>query len=519
MTPDSSSSPREPGQASGQLTVSPRFLVEGVGGNLLAVFVTVLSGIVNVRICLDYLGTENYGLVLLVGTVSGWMGLSDLGLGMAARQRLAVLLAKDDLTQARQVLASSVACLAGASFVLFAILFLLHGLGLTERLVRESADSQRSASLILLGVSLFLVRIPLGPLGGLQIAQNRLFAHYMFEIGFSILRPVFSWVALSNGVSLEVFLVIMASLSLLATFARYGHARLRTPALRFTPRSASLRTVRDLAVPGLAFLALNTSYIVIYSTDNAVISATLGVAAIPAFAVAFRLFSICRRVCISGAQVLFSASAILHTKGQASQLRSYLEVSSRFFTTLSVVAGSGLLIFGERLIALWLGPELSPGSETITTLAVMLPVAVLINSLGRMVCGVGKHQRQSVISLAEMTLNVALSIALAPHLGVFGVALGTLISRGLVLPFFIHDAKRVFELDPASLRRILVPFLLLSGTCFPVSALVALPASGPLSDLIVGLLLYGAVGCSLVAVLAPREVRRKLASRWSRLRS
>ncbi len=275
-----------------QKAVTLRRIFGAVGGNIMVLIVGTASAMVNVKVCLTFLGKSDYGIVVLVGTVAGWTALGDLGFGTAVRQRVTVLLAQGKTTEAARIVSSGVAFYSTMAVVLIAAVGAAYYLGGIGLLIKGAgADVAHDAQMVFLGVGLFVLTFPLNSFGGLMLARNDFLAHNLFAVSSSILRPVVAFTALSTRSDLVVFFLAMTGFRVLEIGARYAYVLLKVPELRVRLSLTSVSVVRQLAAPSLLFSVISIGYIVVYSTDNAVISSMIGLAAIPAYAAGFRLFS------------------------------------------------------------------------------------------------------------------------------------------------------------------------------------------------------------------------------------
>jgi len=498
-----------------QKQVTVKRMVGAFGGNVASLIAIAAAGFVNTKICLDLLGKADYGLVILVSTIAGWTGLGDLGFGTAVRQRMTVLLARGEVKNAARVLSSGIAFYTIMALLMIASVagtFLLFGPDtVTSFFVKsDGLDMARTTRLLILGVSLVLMTFPLSPLNGVLLARNDFLAQNLFTIVSSLLRPAVSFIVLKATGSVEAFLVAMSAYTLIVVISKYAYVLRRAPELWARPSFASVDMVKSLVTPSIAFFIISVAFTVVNQTSNVIISAMIGVAAIPAFAAAFQLFSTLRSLCVTSGDVLFPAAGILDSQGQHEKLQKYLEITTRMSMALAVLGGIGLVFLGGPLIGVWLGPSLNPGYGTLLTLGALLPVATLVNMTTRSVCGVGRHHWQAGICVIEMVLNLGTAILLAPRLGLVGVALGTLLARTAVTPLYVVDGVRQLKL---SLGRLLgtavAPNAVLAGVLFAAGTVSAIPHTMRLSVLIVWVVGYSVLCVAILLVLLPADARRR----------
>ena len=78
-----------------------------------------LFNIIIVRLTLDYLGQENYGIWVTLASVLTWFGYLDFGLGNGLRNKLAEAFAKDDLHLARVYVSTTYAVFSSALIIIY----------------------------------------------------------------------------------------------------------------------------------------------------------------------------------------------------------------------------------------------------------------------------------------------------------------------------------------------------------------------------------------------------------------
>jgi len=482
--------------------------------------VIAASGLISMRIALDHLGSEGYGILLLAGTFASWGAIGNFGLSNAIRQRMTSLLALGRVEDAARCLSSGIMTLGCIGVALLAGFLVLHESGATRALIGgEVSDVPRAARVLLIGVLLFLLKFPFNPLGVVILSRNQVVAHNIFTMIHAATHPLVIWVTLRQTRSLEALLLVQSAHQWLDLCLRYGLVLRQVPGLRIRPSFASFRTAGTLLSPSLAFLVISVGMIVIYRTDNAVIGGIVGVQFIPGYAAAFRIFGILREICIAGVEVLFPAAAILDSTGERERLREYVIIGCRFALALSVLGGAGLAALGGPLIAVWLGDELAhpPSPATLLALGALLPVGVFVNAVNRPVSGVGRHGRQALIFILEMVANLGLSIWLAHSLGVLGVALGTLCARTIVTPLYFLDSVRALGFDPLALiRRALLPSLLLAAPLVAVGWLRPLPPDLGGKELLAIIAGYAGFCVLAMALITPAAIRAKVLARMRR---
>jgi O-antigen/teichoic acid export membrane protein len=145
---------------------------------------------------------------------------------------------------------------------------------------------------------------------------------------------------------------------------------------------------------------------------------------------------------------LFPLVVRFHASGNEGALRMTLLDGTRLGVGLVTGVALCLLLFGGDLIQLWMGPGFEAAVVPLYVLAAGGIVMVAQGPTGTILLGTGHHRMVAWASLAEIVLNVALSILLVGRFGLAGVAIGT------AVPFALLN---LFVLMPAACRAIAVP--------------------------------------------------------------
>jgi O-antigen/teichoic acid export membrane protein len=198
---------------------------------------------------------------------------------------------------------------------------------------------------------------------------------------------------------------------------------------------------------GSLFLALQLAAALGFSSDNLVAAQVVGGHAVPSYAIPYRLFALSLTVVQLLAGPLWPAYTEAITRGDRAWVRRTLVRSLTLSVSISLASSVLLLVFGNAILAVWVGPHIRASYWLLLGLAIWnvfsgagVSMAMLFN--GAHVVG---FQVASALSMA--VLNICLSIALARQVGLPGIIWGTVISYGLcaVIPwiFFVPRLLRL----------------------------------------------------------------------------
>lgn len=246
--------------------------------------------------------------------------------------------------------------------------------------------------------------------------------------------PLWSLIALGGSLSI---LVGLACAVLLAVGA--GGPQLR-------PRSVDRASVRELlgVSSGLAITGL--ADLVIYSLDRVILAAFRSAATVGLYEGAARAHNLVRQ--LHGTLVLTVspvASGYL-ARGDEDRLRELLVRGSRYVMAIVVPVTVVLITLSGPILEVWLGPKFRAADTAMSILCSYWLVGAFTGVAGAMLLAAGKVRELAQYAWMVAVLNLALSLALTPLLGLEGIVLGTSIPYFLLIPWFVRVVLRVFPM-------------------------------------------------------------------------
>jgi O-antigen/teichoic acid export membrane protein len=423
--------------------VAVRFL----GRNVVLVYgvyaVTIVSGLLLTPIIVDSLGTEQYGVWAVIGSIIAFVGLLDLGIAPSV-----IRFAAEQRGRRRPEETSG---LAATALTLYAVIFavaLLLAVGLAWALPRAMdvpaayvGAAQVALVIVLLG---FAIRFPLGLFSSLLAGQQR-----YDVINFAGLLSMVLYVAILAAVLLwrGGGLVTLAVVTLLVTLVRLlwplPWIRRELPTLRIRPSLVTRRQARELvSFSGRNFM-IHVASKVVFSTDVIVVGIILGSLAAGLYGVPAKLFAMAFGVGMAVTTLLFPLLSELEGSEEPLRQREYLLSGLRMSLGIVLLASMPLAILPDRFLTAWLGDA---GFGESVPVLVLLMASLLFAQPGYMLTQFlvarGRHGRIAVVRLVAVGVNLALSIVLAFTVGIWGVALATLLTEALasavVTPFLVR---------------------------------------------------------------------------------
>jgi O-antigen/teichoic acid export membrane protein len=443
-------------------------------------------------VMISRLGLDKFGVWAVTGAFATYAGLLDLGIGRSLTRFIAIFDADGREDKIRQCVGLGLAAVTVVGVVALAAVAAIAPI-LSENLGVLSTHEMRIVAMS--GVAIWSLNGYQSVFNGVGIGKRQMVPpNVALTIGTSI-NFAFSIAALVTSTSLVLYALANAAAALVAIVPTFFAMRYLWPA----PYAAVPE--RPLVKEVLAFSVKNQvgwlADLVNFQTDKVVIALAVDVRAAAVYEIASRVVMGVRSAAILTVSALIpTAAARIVSEGKhviGEMYGRYMLRSSSIAFPLFMLAA----VSAPFLLVAWLGD--APGDSEL--LVPFLTLAYLVNittGVGSTIAiGAGHPGMVSLNSLLIAALNVALTVALAPILGVWGVVGGTFLALLLGTLRFTERFLKLFDLP---LRDFLVGVLptgaLALGLAIPpaVLAVVVGTPSGRLPAAIllaVSILIYG----------------------------
>lgn len=176
------------------------------------------------------------------------------------------------------------------------------------------------------------------------------------------------------------------------------------------------------------------------NVDNFVVAGFLSAASVTHYAIGLRLVDYVAQFLSQATNMFVPIFTSYHAQENSKELHSKLLFITRLNLVAALIAGGGLVIFGEAFIARWMGPQYDDAYWVMVILLIGRMIGFANHPLNSAMYAANKHSIVAKLSIVEVILNLCLSLILVRYLGLIGVALGTmlplLILRLFFLPFY-----------------------------------------------------------------------------------
>jgi O-antigen/teichoic acid export membrane protein len=412
-------------------------MLKNISSGWLLLVVSVLLAYLLLKFNLHFLGEEQYGVWLVITSLTGYLALLQLGVPMASVLHLTRAVESDDADAVGRLVTSCAGLYVG-----FGLLSALAGLALLLVFragfpVPAALQGPATVAFLLALANVgfgFITQLPLAILN----AYHEFVLKNLASLVCLLIRGGANVAVVLWRPSLEMLAAVLAGGTVLEMLVMWAVIFRRHSEVRLRPSLFSASVIRGVLGFSVFVLLLNVGSQLSFQTDPVVISHFLGFEQVAYFSAANGLILYLMQFIISIAAVVMPTATKLQAQGRPDELREVFLKWSKVSLGLTCCAGLFFLVFGPAFLANWLGEHFrEPGGRVLRILTlsylIFLPVrGVALPAL----MGLGKVVWPTVAFFAAGVANAVLSVALAPWLGLDGVAWGTTIPN-VVLAFVL----------------------------------------------------------------------------------
>jgi len=410
--------------------------------------ISLVLGLIYTPILLSYLGDEKYGVWVTMFSIINWISNFDIGIGNGLRNVLSKLLAQNKIERAQNAISTAFLSLTVISLFLLVITLLLTINLNWESILNTSIDAKLpiiiSIFFICLNFVLSICNIVLHSLQKSEIVSLQGILIHTINIAILlILRRItegslvymsilFGFSTLIVNISMCIWL-FSTEKNLKPSFQRHDKLLLK-----------------DITSLGLRFFIAQIAAVILFTTDNLLVSNMFGAINVTPFSLTDRVFS-------TGYALFITILVPFWSKTTRDTTLGNFDIIRRNFMRLNILA----LVFtiGCIFIALifkpvvgyWLNYSVDFSTDIIVVMCIYYSVYSFCSVTSTFINGMGGVNGVMILGIIQGIVNIPLSIFLAKNmnLGILGIRIGTLIVimiGGVFQIFYFHILLKRLEL-------------------------------------------------------------------------
>lgn len=383
---------------------------------------SVLLSFLLIPLTVNYLDNTQYGIYVTIVSLVGWMNTFDIGLSNGLRNKLAHALAldsHDDMVKDISTTYALLLLIASAAFIAF---FAIGSAFNWNQLLKVPPSVSVDVwPVVVVTLVAFSIQFVLQPVNSILLATHQPFKSSLILLAGQGLTYALTWFLVWYSHSSLLLLVLVAAGGPMAVLLIANLVLFATTLKHLVPgvKHIYLKNAKNLLNIGGAFFFIQIGALVLYETDNIVITRLLGPAAVTTFNIPFKYFSIIITIFSIVITPYWSAFTDAYARDDFDWIKQSVK-KMRLLWVACTIATIGLYFFADIFYKLWVKQLVTVPIALSFSIAIYTIAQVWMVIHGYLLNGLGKLRIQLILVLLTGVLNIPLSIVLVRHMGLPG---------------------------------------------------------------------------------------------------
>lgn len=397
--------------------------------------ISIVIAFLLVPLLIDYLDMELYGVWLTILSVTMWINYFDIGIGNGLRNKLTEALVEGNKELAKSLISTAYVMLIFISSSTFVIFLLISMLGSWSWVFNIEDIYNAELQLVMLivvgsGLINFILSLNNHVAYANQDSSFPALRELVFQL-FLLIGVIAVLITLKHGSLVSLAIIYMLSTvgsNLMASLYIISKYRSLIPSLKYF----SLYHVKPLMSLGGQFFVVQIAALIIFATDNLIITHVIGPSEVTTYNIIYRLFTPIVFLHTILITPLWSAFTESYTNGNFEWIKSNLKTLNKY-TSLLLLLTIALALSVKPIILLWLKDSSFYNPSLVVVMALYTFISIWNNNYAYFLNGISKLKLQIYTAVIGSIINIPISIFLAKNVGLgsTGVALGSVISLSL----------------------------------------------------------------------------------------
>ena len=391
---------------------------------------SILIGLVLMPLTIDYISPVQYGIWLTISSLVSWMSFFDVGMGNGLRNRLTSALASQDYLQAKKLVSSTYATLTVISLILASSFVFFNSMIDWRALIKVPSSVPDDIHLVVLIVFFsfcvqFVVQLITTVLTAFQDSAMSSLLSFLGQLAVLIVIIILRQTVPG---SLLVLVTALTFIPLLVLFSAscvfyFGKMKIVAPSIKHIDFS-SAKSILNL---GGIFFIIQIGALVLFQTNNIVITNIMGPVYVTEYNIAYKLFSVIIMLFTVIMTPYWSAFTEAYASGNFEWMKQSLAKIRKLWFAICLTLVPLILVTSKWIYKIWIGP----GTLIPQSLSFFMAFYVVGYTGMMLSCfflnGVGKLRIQLILYFIVCIVNIPLSIYFVKEYGTTGVAISNVI--------------------------------------------------------------------------------------------
>ena len=393
--------------------------------------VSMILTLISAPIMLHHVDRADYGVLLTLTSIVGWVGYMDVGLGNGLRNKLPEFLAKGDFHSAKKIVSSCYVTLA-IYVALIIVIFLMVSpfvdwLGVLNSPTSDAGEIRGLTNVVFIA---FCIQFLFG------LINSILFAYQMpaFQSLFTFVGQFVALIALVIQVYvfdvtsvLQIGAVNSIIPPLVLFWGSIGLFRTKLKEIAPSFKLFEFKSVGSILSLGLKFFVLQMITIVLFQANSIIIARVVSPEAVVEYNLAFKYVSLLTMIFTIVITPVWSATTDAYVRKDFEWINKTLSFS-RKVCIASIFIGVLMVLASKFVYGMWLGRgSIDINYSTTGLILLYISFEMLYKVYGTIINGTGKVFAQIILTGIIEIIYIPLAIFLGNLCGLSGVLIANTI--------------------------------------------------------------------------------------------
>lgn len=387
--------------------------------------------LISAPIMLHHVDRADYGVLLTLTSIVGWVGYMDVGLGNGLRNKLPEFLAKGDFHSAKKIVSSCYVTLT-IYVALIIVIFLMVSpfvdwLGVLNSPTSDAGEIRGLTNVVFIA---FCIQFLFG------LINSILFAYQMpaFQSLFTFVGQFIALIALVIQVYvfdvtsvLQIGAVNSMIPPLVLFLGSIGLFRTKLEEIAPSFKLFEFKSVGSILSLGLKFFVLQMITIVLFQANSIIIARVVSPEAVVEYNLAFKYVSLLTMIFTIVITPVWSATTDAYVRKDFAWINKTISLS-RKVCIASIFIGVLMVLASKFVYGIWLGKGTIDINYSTTSLILLyISFEMLYKVYGTIINGTGKVFAQMILTGVIAIIYIPLAILLGKLFGLSGVLIANAI--------------------------------------------------------------------------------------------
>ncbi len=324
------------------------FFLKGIG---------ISISLILVPLTINYINPSRYGIWLTLSSIVAWFSFFDIGLSQGLRNKFAEAKAKGDDSLAQIYVSTTYAILA-IIFGLVWLIFLLINHFLDWAHILNVSENMRAevSTLAIIVFTYFCLQFVLRIITTLILANQQPAKSSLIDVLAQICCLLFIIILVKTTEGSLIKLGIALCISPLLVLTGASLFFYNTVFKKYRPSFSKIKFsyAKGLFNLGVIFFIIQVAGIIQYQTANIIIAQNFGTSDVTSYNIVFKYFGVLNMLYVIFLTPFWSASTEAYLKNDIRWIKNGIKKYNQL-NILLLLIGIVMLIFSEKIYALWLG--------------------------------------------------------------------------------------------------------------------------------------------------------------------